>query len=480
MTNTSVKDVSSILTNLAPAAGSGAKNVTGGSFQAVWNNQSGKEPSGSQETESRAAVKKVPGDSLKARDAHRVRTEKQEPAEENGEAWELSEDELRAAMEVLGPAAAELMEQIADTFGVTVEELSAAMEELGMEQLDVLDPRALGELILKVGGAQDSSALVTNEELYGSYRELMGELSTVLQECSRELQLNPEQLNELAQQLKEISVQNGEVQEAQPQEETLTLPEIPEELTEDIRIIPEKTSVEEPVDQGQKAVREPEQTMVQEETPTQQVWNRENAGEQTGAGEEKGSRHRESGENQNLNLFAQNLRAEQFQPQLQRSEALSASQWDTSTQDIMRQVMDYMRINLKPELTNLEMQLHPASLGTLQVQVASKGGVITANFITQNEAVKSALESQMIQLKESFEEQGVKVEAIEVTVQSHAFERNLEQGRGRGNQGREPERKARTRRIDLNDPFSVEEMEQEDVLAAEIMTANGSTVDYTA
>jgi flagellar hook-length control protein FliK len=234
------------------------------------------------------------------------------------------------------------------------------------------------------------------------------------------------------------------------------------------------------VDQGQKAVREPEQTMVQEETPTQQVWNRENAGEQTGAGEEKGSRHRESGENQNLNLFAQNLRAEQFQPQLQRSEALSASQWDTSTQDIMRQVMDYMRINLKPELTNLEMQLHPASLGTLQVQVASKGGVITANFITQNEAVKSALESQMIQLKESFEEQGVKVEAIEVTVQSHAFERNLEQGRGRGNQGREPERKARTRRIDLNDPFSVEEMEQEDVLAAEIMTANGSTVDYTA
>ncbi|RAZ89033.1 hypothetical protein DK853_42700, partial [Klebsiella oxytoca] len=78
-------------------------------------------------------------------------------------------------------------EQIADTFGVTVEELSAAMEELGMEQLDVLDPRALGELILKVGGAQDSSALVTNEELYGSYRELMGELSTVLQECGREL-----------------------------------------------------------------------------------------------------------------------------------------------------------------------------------------------------------------------------------------------------------------------------------------------------
>lgn len=480
MTNTSVKDVSSILSNLAPAAGAGSRNTAGGSFQAVWNNQSGKAPLGSQGTESRAAVKKALGDSLKARDAHRVRTEKQETAEGTGEVRELSEEDLKAAMEVLGPAAVELLEQIADTLGVPVEELKAVMEELGMEQLDVLDPGALGELILKVGGAQDSSALVTNEELYGSYRELMGELEAVLEDCSKALGLDQDQVKMLTQQLQEIPVQNDEQQAEQPRDEIPVSVEISEEPAEDVQVVPERTpQAEEPVEQEPKAGQETEGAVVSEETPTQ-VWNRENTGEQTGAGEERGSRHRESPGEQNLNLFAQNLRTEQFQPQLQRSEALSASQWDTSSQDIMRQIMDYMRINLKPELTNLEMQLHPASLGTLQVQVASKGGVITANFITQNEAVKSALESQMIQLKESFEEQGVKVEAIEVTVQSHAFERNLEQGRGSGNQGRTPERKARTRRIDLNDPLSAEELDQEDALAAEIMTANGSTVDYTA
>ena len=147
----------------------------------------------------------------------------------------------------------------------------------------------------------------------------------------------------------------------------------------------------------------------------------------------------------------------------------------------MNQIMDYMKIHVKTEESSLEMQLHPASLGTLQVNVSSKGGILTANFVTQNETVKSVLESQMIQLKESFAEQGVKVEAIEVTVQTHQFESNLEQGRGRQQNG--TDKKDRPRRINLNASFdmdNIEEMTQEEQLAAEIMTANGNTVDYTA
>ena len=111
--------------------------------------------------------------------------------------------------------------------------------------------------------------------------------------------------------------------------------------------------------------------------------------------------------------------------EVQQTENLSASR-EVDTQDIMRQIMDYMKVQLKPETTSLEMQLHPANLGTLQIQMATKGGSLTANFITQNEAVKAALESQMVQLQQSFEEQGIKVNSIEVTVQPHAFEQDLE------------------------------------------------------
>ncbi|MCM1025694.1 MAG: flagellar hook-length control protein FliK [Roseburia sp.] len=124
------------------------------------------------------------------------------------------------------------------------------------------------------------------------------------------------------------------------------------------------------------------------------------------------------------------------------------------------------------------MQLHPASLGTLQIQIASKGGVVTANFLTQNEAVKTALESQMVQLKEQFAEQGVKVEAIEVSVQTREFERNLDQGR-EGGQNRESSRRGRGRRLRLDDALAGEETQQESLQTAGL-SAGGSTVEYRA
>ena len=188
----------------------------------------------------------------------------------------------------------------------------------------------------------------------------------------------------------------------------------------------------------------------------------------------------EGGEQPGGNLFLQDLRTEEFRPEVQQSaEAANLAEAD-STENIMRQIMDYMKVQLKEDTSSLEMQLHPASLGTVQVQIASRGGAVTANFITQNEAVKTALESQMPQLIERFGEQGVKVEAIEVTVQSHAFERNLEQGGNRDRQNEEPARKGRVRRINLNDTVSMESMEEEDALAADMMAVSGNTVDYTA
>ena len=142
----------------------------------------------------------------------------------------------------------------------------------------------------------------------------------------------------------------------------------------------------------------------------------------------------------------------------------------------MNQIMDYMKLQFGSDTTSLEMQLHPASLGTLHIQLESKGGMVTANFITQNEAVKAALESQIVQLQESFEAQGVRIEAIEVTVQTHEFERNLEQGRGREQQ--EPQKKNRSRRINLIDPLATEGLDEEETLAAEVRAAGGSTVEY--
>ena len=106
--------------------------------------------------------------------------------------------------------------------------------------------------------------------------------------------------------------------------------------------------------------------------------------------------------------------------------------------------------------------------------------------VTQIEKGKSFIFTATVALKPEVKlgkYKGVKVEAIEVTVQTHQFEQNLEQGRG-NNSNTANETGAgrkRTRRINLNAAFAEEEPQtEEDRIAADMMSANGNTVDFTA
>ena len=472
MTSTPVKDVGSVLNSLASAVGGSAKTAADKGFQTVLNGHTGRNQgesrtADSQPDKSQAAVKKTPGDSLKAKDAHRERVVDQKPAEDEEnlqESEEIPAEKLEEVMEVLGTAAADLMQQIADTFGISLEELEGTMQELGMDGLDVLDQGKLGALLLQLGGAQDATALVTNGELYENYQELMASLEELMQEAGQETGINPEQL--------QTAIQSEAAEEP-------VLDEVSVEVVVETEDVPQAKSEDE-------MSVETEDVQAQAQQPVAETLESQPAQENDSqSGQETGRRQREPERSEHHQAFAQGFRTEQFQSQFstQVQETVTASSVSrTDTQDIMRQIMDYMRIQVKADTSSLEMQLHPESLGSLHIQIASRAGMVTANFIAQNEAVKAALESQMVQLKESFEQQGVKVEAIEVTVQSHAFERNLDQGRGQSDaQEQNPSAKrTRTRRINLNDSLEMENLEEEDALAAEMMAASGSQVDYTA
>ena len=157
-----------------------------------------------------------------------------------------------------------------------------------------------------------------------------------------------------------------------------------------------------------------------------------------------------------------------------------AYSYTENVNEIAEQILDHMKTVTDGDYSDVEMQLHPASLGTLQIHVTNNAGVMTASFVTENEAVRSAVESQMVRLIEQFETQGIKIEAVEVTVASHAFEQGNDAGRS--NESGEGSQK-RSRRInlgDLTDDSQLEDMEEDEKIAAEMMAANGNTVDFMA
>ena len=146
----------------------------------------------------------------------------------------------------------------------------------------------------------------------------------------------------------------------------------------------------------------------------------------------------------------------------------------------MDQIMDYMKVAVKPEMTSLEMQLHPESLGTLHIQITNREGAVTAQFIAQNESVKAALESQVMELKENLEQQGVKVEAVEVTIAQYSLDRNPSGDETPTDQGKRG--KKGNRNLNLNDlnPEEEEDLTEEEKLTAQMMQSSGSTVNYMA
>lgn len=469
MTTTSVKDVGSVLSSAVMPAGAASK-VAEESFQSVWNSQAGADraDSGTGDDFGRAVKQKddvKPGDDLRAKDNSRkdIGKDDSEKVSDIRKADELTEEELEKVAEMVGTATAELIQQIADTFGISVEEVQAIMADMDLEPMDLLQGENLSNLLLQVSGAESSLALLTNEQLYADYQMLMEQGRAALEACSEAMGMSPD---ELVQAVVQMQDEEGivEIPVADADMDVSVVENTAEDEGEDVTV------------QSKEVVQPQNQT----------------AGEtaaQTGNGqsEDRGAKnHSQQDAGNTGNLVLQTIRSENAQPQAVEVQA-PASTWSTETQDMMRQIMDYMRIQVKPDVSSLEMQLHPASLGTLQIHVASEGGVLTANFITENETVKAALESQMIQLKESFAEQGVKVEAIEVTVQTHQFEQNLEQGRGRQSQNESTTTgRTRTRRINLSglegmDGIEVpEELDEDDRITAEMMAANGQTVDYTA
>ena len=90
----------------------------------------------------------------------------------------------------------------------------------------------------------------------------------------------------------------------------------------------------------------------------------------------------------------------------------------------------------------------------------------------------------LIQLKENFTEQGLKVESVEVNVAAHGFERSLDQQEQEQNRFEDSRNKKTNRRIRLNGfedsgEFLAEDLSEDDRIVADMMIRNGNTVDYT-
>ena len=395
--------------------------------------------------------------------------------------------------------AKEVQQEVKELLGVDDAQLEAAMKELGLTYQDLMDPVNLANLVMNLTGEEDQLGLLMNAD----FQELMQNVEVLSKNLLQELGMTPQEAAEVFAQLEQNAAQITEEVPQQMQEVTDTQADVLKvQQTDDVQITEQKSQVTGLTETNAAAtesvesdgnVQNVEETVSQEvrvendQTASQQEGQQEEAPENSMTTEDDASLLQQN-DTTEKSIFTEHT----FQQTVQtiRTDNITAAPTTAAPQnvvfntlDVIRQVSEFTRVMYQGDTTSMEMQLNPENLGKIYVQVTAKEGVVTAHLAVQNEIVKEALENQTIQLRENMNQQGIKVEAVEVTIASHEFERNLEQNQQGSAQDeqREQASKSPRRNISMNQLDELSGlMSEEEMLVAKIMRDNGNSVDFTA
>ena len=418
-------------------------------------------------------------------------------AEASGQETEsLDEEKIKDLAEEISEITNQIVDKIKSEFEVTDEEIEEAMEVLGLTIADLIKPAELRNLLMELTGTSDSIELLTNVELYDSVKEVTDFASNLFTEVAKDFSLSTEQLTEMIntesfeEALNEVDV-SVKTNEAETEADAEVVSEVTVDKTTDAALAFENSdkananetkpvesnnsneSEEVPIDTEKKApdkIEKPESfaqsSLMNDEAMNERSENRKNFNFDSSKNQEFTFNQTQAVTNQTVNTVGDIV------------ETVTSYTTGTDTDNIMRQVTDYVKVHISDDVTKMEIELHPASLGTVNMQINSQNGQITAHLTVQNELVKSVLETQMIKLQETFDEQGTKVSAIEVTVAEYSLNSQSDNNYSEERNGRDYGSKKKG--INLNEIGSLDELDEEEQLEAKVMEMNGSSVNYTA
>lgn len=379
-------------------------------------------------------------------------------------------------------------EILKDELGVSDEQVEDAMSILGLQWMDLLNPASLSQLVTQLTGTEDACSLLMSEE----FTNIMQNTDALVQNLSETLGISKDEWVALQNQLAELTADfnetvdmaDGGVQEMAPQTDaTIT--------SQDTTVMAATVQMTHTTEETQNVQPEEE---AEDATPVIQVNASEDAQTENNVSENasgemdepaaQSQKTKESSVNEHAQTMEFQVRAEQ-QTTAPEEVNTVASRTTIDVQDIMNQITEFAKVNLSSENSSIEMQLNPENLGKVYLHIAAtKEGNITAELTVSSETVKTALEAQIADLRTSLNQQGIKVDAVEVTIASHEFERNLEQNAaGEEQQGSQREESGRTagRRLfrgELDELSGL--MNEEEALAAQIMKDHGNTMDVIA
>lgn len=371
----------------------------------------------------------------------------------------------------------ELKESIAEELDISVEELEGLMNSMNFNDMDLFDSEKLGMIVLEANGLTQTQDLLFDKAAADEFKNVMA----LLDEAVTELEQSGIQVSEeegfidmtTGESIKPDNeyVAYDELKDAETDMSMEAEQDIPRDVLEadgdmkDVRVT-DKAAEENKTDS-------PDEKLISDKNMQTDLEAQGNEGTKQDTGNDRRSQRDHNVRSEGGVISDANVRFNPIEEiQVELADRVGRSQ----AENIINQLAEQIRFNVNEEFKSMEMQLYPEHLGKVGVQVAVKDGILTAQITAENETVKKAIEAQLINLKESFNNQGLKVENVEVTIASHSFEENnMHNQDGQSNQGRgKKNRRLNSALVDeLN---GIADDQSEDA----VMETLGNTVSYTA
>lgn len=338
----------------------------------------------------------------------------------------------------------DIKDAIKEEFDVSDEDIKVAMELLGLTALDLLSTAKVAELIEQLTGT-DAITLITNEDMMQSFNNIINVVDEANADIAGMLGVKTEEVGIVLEQNNIAPVVNSE--------DTAKQDNVKESDAKNA-----DDNINQTVD-NQESLSE----VLAKKITTESDGKAKNNMSESNEANNKVT-YADVADNMISNItdtFADII-----------TEGIST----VKEADIVNQVIDSVKLMASRELTSMEVMLNPEHLGSVHITVTARNGIVSAQIAAQNEQVKTVLENQMVTLREQFESQGLKVDAVEITVMAHSFEagQNFGQSESERKQG---ESKVH-RKLDLSS-FD-DELEEDLESTAPAPKAEGSSVEYLA
>ena len=388
----------------------------------------------------------------------------------------LEEDKLipdEQILEILGL----IQQAIMDVLNIDMDQLAKEMDDLGIVTGDLLNPDTLRQIVLSSSGESEATAFLTNENLAKSMNELLDNVSALLSDAA--INLSEDELKAFAEELHNIGTRNNQDLDEIPHDSQQIQEDISSTsvVNKDRLVHDENSSAERSstniVDNEVKETADIRQST--DETIDSKVPNAINGSEleYSQTDQDDNNSNEMNSKNQFEGFIDQMINVSQGAKQV---DFIGNEMQVTELREIANQIIQEIKVTVLQDQTSMELQLNPENLGKVNLSVQSKEGVLTAQFVVNNDRVKEAIESQMIVLKDSLEQQGLKVETIEVTVANYTFDQRRESNSSDASK----EQHNTGRKITLDEAMQVGELPQDEEEIGGLNSELGNQIDYTA